>query len=160
MLVKPSSSPAAYPRLSSSALDDLQDDYEELLNTVLGDKSLRPSNLTILFGQKSWCLNLDLIVLSDAGNIYDALFITAKAALSDTRVPLTRPIEFKTLHTSTDIIMDVAESGLDMRKRTQAAADFELRDYWDEGEVLSGRDNWPVCITLNLVGSFVWAGYF
>jgi exosome complex component RRP42 len=28
--------------------------------------------------------------------------------------------------------------------------DFELPDYWDEGEVLGGRERWPVCITLNI----------
>lgn len=46
------------------------------------------------------------------------------------------------------------ESGLDTRQSTQAA-DFELADYWSEGEVLNGRDCWPVCITLNLVRLFI-----
>ncbi|GJJ14144.1 hypothetical protein Clacol_008404 [Clathrus columnatus] len=141
------SSPAAYPRLSSSALDDLQYDFGELLNSVLGDKSLRPSNLTILPGQKAWCLNLDFVILSDAGNIYDALFIVAKAVLSNTRVPLTSPIEFKPLQGASDIVMDDAESALDTRRRVQAAADFELKDYWDEGEVLSGGEDWPLSST-------------
>lgn len=110
---------------------------------------MQPSNLAILPGQKAWCLNLDLIVLSDAGNIYDALFIVAKAALSDTRVPITRPIEFRTVERTID---DSEKSGLDTRRQqVQTAADFELRDYWDEGELLSGRESWPVCITLNLV---------
>ncbi|KIP04195.1 hypothetical protein PHLGIDRAFT_60586, partial [Phlebiopsis gigantea 11061_1 CR5-6] len=30
------------------------------------------------------------------------------------------------------------------------ATDFELPDYWDEGEVLQGREAWPVCVTLNI----------
>jgi exosome complex component RRP42 len=49
--------------------------------------------------------------------------------------------------------MDVDEevvSGFDTRQ-IQNAIDFELPDYWDEGEVLDGRDAWPVCVTLNLV---------
>jgi exosome complex component RRP42 len=41
-------------------------------------------------------------------------------------------------------------SGFDTRQ-VQTATDFELPDYWDEGEVLDGRQHWPVCITLNLV---------
>jgi exosome complex component RRP42 len=36
----------------------------------------------------------------------------------------------------------------------EGAMDFELLDYWDEGEVLAGRDIWPICITLNLVLTF------
>jgi len=41
-------------------------------------------------------------------------------------------------------------SGFDTRQ-VQTATDFELPDYWDEGEVLDGRQHWPVCITLNRV---------
>ena len=49
--------------------------------------------------------------------------------------------------------MDIDEdtiSGFDTRQ-VQTATDFELPDYWDEGEVLDGKERWPVCITLNLV---------
>ena len=42
------------------------------------------------------------------------------------------------------------ESGLDTRTAANAA-DFELKDYWSDGEVLEGREMWPLCITLNLV---------
>ena len=41
-------------------------------------------------------------------------------------------------------------AGLDTL-RVQTAADFELPDYWDQGESLAGRDRWPVSVTLNLV---------
>ena len=57
--------------------------------------------------------------------------------------------------------MDVdaeATSGFDTRKYTNKATDFELPDYWDEGEVLDGRDKWPVCVTLNLVRVLVSVG--
>ncbi|KAJ8072717.1 hypothetical protein PM082_016276 [Marasmius tenuissimus] len=49
--------------------------------------------------------------------------------------------------------MDVDEdtsSGFDTRK-IAGAIDFELPDYWDEGEVLEGRDRWPVCVSMNMV---------
>jgi len=93
--------------------------------------------------------------------------MAARAALWDTKIPRTRAVEYKArkgvagsagvsaavgkLGGSGD--MDVDEdtpSGFDMRQ-IQHATDFELPDYWDEGEVLDGRDMWPVCITLNLV---------
>ena len=47
--------------------------------------------------------------------------------------------------------VDQGTSGFDTRDMARTAADFELPDYWDEGEVLQGREKWPVCITLNLV---------
>lgn len=118
----------------------------------MGHYSLRPANLAILPHKKAWLLNLDCIVLADAGNVYDTLFLTARAALWDTRVPLTRVIEYNTHQRLGEDGM--RESGLDTRQSSQAA-DFELTDYWSEGEVLDERDLWPVCITLNLVRLFV-----
>jgi exosome complex component RRP42 len=41
-------------------------------------------------------------------------------------------------------------SGFDTRDVARAT-DFELPDYWDEGEPLGSRDRWPVCVTLNIV---------
>ncbi|KAG6818730.1 hypothetical protein H0H93_002439 [Arthromyces matolae] len=51
---------------------------------------------------------------------------------------------------------DAIQSGFDTRalnRKINRALDFELPDYWDEGEVLDGRGNWPVGITINLVSS-------
>jgi exosome complex component RRP42 len=45
-------------------------------------------------------------------------------------------------------------SGLDTRN-VASTADFELLDYWEEGEPLKGRDRWPVCVTMNLVRIFL-----
>lgn len=161
------SSPAAYPQLGTAALEDLQYDMTTIVHQTLSHPSLHPKNLRILPGKKSWLLNLDLIVLADSGNIYDTLFMAAGAALWDTKIPRTRAVEYKArkciagsagvsaavgkLGGSGD--MDVDEdtpSGFDTRQ-IHHATDFELPDYWDEGEVLDGRDMWPVCITLNLV---------
>ncbi|KAF5338799.1 hypothetical protein D9758_012050 [Tetrapyrgos nigripes] len=157
-----SCSPSAYPNLSTGALDDFQHDLTTVLNQTLSDRSLHPSNLVILPGKKSWLLNLDIVVLADSGNIYDALFMAARAALWDTKVPRTRSVEYKakknesvsksTVGGSGDMDMDQdTASGLDTRQIISNAIDFELPDYWDEGEVLDGRDRWPLCVTLNLV---------
>lgn len=155
------SSPAAYPHLSTGALDDLQHDMTSILHQTLSHHSLHPKNLGIIPHKKSWLLNLDIIVLSDSGNVYDAMFMAARAALWDTKVPRTRSIEYKAKkggisgkEKGGDGGMDVDEkatSGFDTRYHTTNATDFELPDYWDEGEVLDGRERWPICITLNLV---------
>ena len=150
------SSPSAYPQLSSNALDDLQYDYTTVLNQTLSHPSLHPSNLGILPRKKAWLLSLDVTILSDAGNVYDVIFMAARAALWDTKVPRTRAVQYARPHAAnTDDSMVVEHdathaSGFDMRQ-VPTATDFELPDYWDEGEVLAGRDRWPVCITLNIV---------
>lgn len=126
------------------------------MQEVLSHPSLQPSNLTILPGKKAWIAHLDLLILSDSGNILDALFLASAAALHDTRVPRTRSVEYKVIAKSSadrlaseDVTM--VESGLDTRSTKSAAADFELVDYWDEGEPLKCEASWPLCITLNLV---------
>ncbi|KAJ7764587.1 ribosomal protein S5 domain 2-type protein [Mycena maculata] len=160
-----SCSPSAYPHLSAPALDDLQHDMSTLLHQTLAHPSLHPANLGILAGKKSWLLNLDCVVLADAGNTYDALFMAARAALWDCKVPRTRGVEYKAAvapgaKVSESGEMDVdrdpgeQQSGFDTRSISRAV-DFELPDYWDEGEVLGGRDKWPVCVTLNVASSKV-----
>jgi exosome complex component RRP42 len=131
-----------------------------LLHQTLAHPSLHPPNLGILAGKKSWLLNLDCVVLADAGNTYDALFMAARAALWDCKVPRTRAVEYKASaapgakavesgEMDVDRDVEAQQSGFDTRSIARAV-DFELPDYWDEGEVLGGRERWPVCITLNI----------
>ncbi|OJA18648.1 hypothetical protein AZE42_10845 [Rhizopogon vesiculosus] len=153
-----SCSPTAYPLLPSNALDDLQHDMTSLLHATLSHPTIRPQNLCILPGKKSWLLNLDVIIFSDAGNVFDAIFMAARAALWDTKVPRTRSVQYRTQKSDrkdATRAMDVDEathvgSALDTRETVQVS-DFELPDYWDEGEPLDGRQIWPVCLTLNLL---------
>ncbi|KAG6813841.1 hypothetical protein H0H92_006785 [Tricholoma furcatifolium] len=149
-----SCSPSAYPHLSTNALDDLQTDLTTLLHSILSHTSLHPRNLGILKAKKSWLLNLDVLILSDAGNILDAIFMASRAALSDTRVPRTRGVEYKARKSA-----DREKGGMEVDQEPQSgfdtrvipkATDFELPDYWDEGEVLDGRERWPIAVTLNL----------
>ncbi|KAF7343382.1 RNase-PH domain-containing protein [Mycena venus] len=159
-----SCSPSAYPHLSAPALDDLQHDMSTLLHQTLAHPSLHPPNLGILAGKKSWLLNLDCVVLADAGNTHDALFMAARAALWDCKVPRTRAVEYKAPgakaqregesgEMDVDVDAGAQQSGFDTRSIAARAVDFELPDYWDEGEVLGGRDKWPVCVTLNVATS-------
>ncbi|KAH9847072.1 ribosomal protein S5 domain 2-like protein [Lenzites betulinus] len=158
-----SCSPSAYPHLSPNALDELQYDLTVILQQTIGHPSLHPQNLTIIPRKKSWLLNVDAVILSDAGNTVDALFLATRAALWDTKVPRTRAVEYHTPESSKEATdsasaMDVDNreavptvSGFDTRDMVRTAADFELPDYWDEGEVLHGQDKWPICVTLNLL---------
>lgn len=160
------STPLAYPSLTSSQLDDTQTEYTTLLSSILCHPSLHPSNLTIIPRLKSWVLHLDLIVFSDSGNVFDALFLAARAALCDTKVPRTRCVEYQPsassiLESTTGIGAvigsalkqgdSLTQSSFDTGYLRQVAADFELSDYWDEGDVLDQKNRWPLCITLNSV---------
>jgi exosome complex component RRP42 len=133
--------------MSSAAIDDLSSDLSSILQTTLSHPTLHPKNLSILPRSKAWLLHLDLLVLSDQGNIIDALFLAAHAALRDTRVPRTRAISFRTDKENVE-----NSSGLDTRQVTRAT-DFEVPDYWDEGELLDARGCWPIAVTLNVVDS-------
>jgi len=155
------SSPAAYPHLSTPALDDLQHDLTTVIHQTLTHASLHPSNLAILPRKKAWLLSLDIVILSDEGNIYDALFMASRAALWDTKVPGTRTVEYRAKKAPVtkdkaavgagDMdVDDETPSGFDTRQQS-SAADFELSDYWGEGEDLSGKEKWPICVTLNMV---------
>ena len=55
-----------------------------------------------------------------------------------------------------DVDMDDDNDGLASSfdtRQLQHATDFELEDYWDEGDALDGSDRWPLCITLNIVST-------
>ncbi|KAG8215822.1 ribosomal protein S5 domain 2-type protein [Butyriboletus roseoflavus] len=157
-----SCSPAAYPSLSSNTLDDLQSDLTILMESVLSHPSLRPSNLVIVPGKKAWAAKLDAVVFADRGNIVDCLMLASRAALWDTKVPRTKGVEYRAprRHTTQgDAGMDVdfdgqaeERSGFE-REGLSRATDFELTDYWNEGEILSGRESWPVCVTLNVLSN-------
>ena len=157
------SSPAAYPHLSSMALDDLSYDMTIILNQCLSHPSLHPKNLGIISRRRSWLLNLDVIVLSDSGNVYDALFLAARSALWDTKVPKTRSVQYQPKSNAVggqDVEMSADGSGslFSTKEERYAAADFELADYWDEGEPLEVSQEWPVCVTMNLVRTVVSTG--
>jgi exosome complex component RRP42 len=170
------SSPAAYPHLSTNQQDDLQSDLTSLLQSAFTPPTTSTSptssssfahlltqDLTILPGRKSWVLYLDAVVLSDAGNIYDVLFIACRGALWDTRIPRTRAVEYQsttTTNTNTkageklegedEEMSDMWKAAVQTKKAARAA-DFELEDNWDYGYPLSARALCPVAVTLNVV---------
>lgn len=109
--------------------------------------------------KKAWAVKLDAVVFADGGNITDCLMLACRAALWDTKVPRTKGVEYRAprRHTTQDDVdfdgQAEEKSGFE-REGLSTATDFELTDYWDEGEILGGRESWPVCVTLNVVRSF------
>lgn len=122
-----------------------------------------------------------LILSSTAGNLTDALFLSVRSALSDLRVPRTRNVAYEATQTATgdDILVEeksamagikgAAQGGKKSKQRVERGggkavalgAEFEVEDYWDEGDMLEEkvRDALPVCVTLNVVSSGGGAAY-
>ncbi|KAF9059044.1 hypothetical protein BDP27DRAFT_1394694 [Rhodocollybia butyracea] len=127
-----SCSPSAYSHLSSGALDDLQHDLTAVLHQTLSHPSLHPKKSRYNTSKKS------MPTLGISTTRYSWL---PKAALWDIRRFREREawnIKAQRLFSSASGDMDVDQdttSGFDTRK----------------GEVLDGRERWPVAITLNLV---------
>lgn len=117
---------------------------------------LTPSaQLTIVPRKKSWCLNIEALVLADCGNIFDAILIAIHGALWDLRIPRTRNVEFEA-KTERDEAgnQDIMKALLKQRRKVTTGAEFDLEDYSDEGDHLRNRNTLPIGITLNLVGHF------
>lgn len=141
------STPSSCPALSPSALEEKSDEMTSILSDVYSRDETLPSNLVIIPGKKAWSLAVDAMVLSEDGNLLDVLFMAVHAALYNCRVPATRSIQYKAQASIG------TESGLDTRPGTNPTADFELKDNWEDGEMLLNHKSLPVSITLNLVTS-------
>lgn len=115
---------------------------------------------------------VDVLVLADAGNVLDAVFMAARAAVWDARVPRTRGVVYRrarggkpsvdAMDTDATAAEDIASggaSGFDVR-RQDTAGDFELVDDGEEGKSLEGREGWPVCVTMNVFDPSSSASYF
>ncbi|KZT43525.1 ribosomal protein S5 domain 2-like protein [Sistotremastrum suecicum HHB10207 ss-3] len=139
--------PSAYPAHSPPALDDLSYDLSVILSDVYSDPGLLPSNLVVVPGRKSWTIHIDALVTADGGNLLDVLFLAVRAALWNCRVPSTKNIEYKGSSQLGN------ESAFVTQHRTSHAADFEIKDFWEDGESLANRETFPIAITLNLLSS-------
>lgn len=164
------STPSAYPSHTPPQLDDLSADLSIILSDTLTTSistHVAPQ-LVIIPNGKRWRLSLEVVIISDAGNILDALVIASRTALWDLRIPRTRGVEYrKTPQQDSTMDVDRPSSSGDAFKsavgkgmtkydggsggRKGGGADFELEDYWDDGAPLKNREALPVCVTLNLV---------
>ena len=108
----------------------------------------------ILPHRKSWTLNLETIILSsDGGNLHDVLTLAARSALYDMKIPRTRGVGYQDNRTLDNEELSgmkgLLKGGKAGKKNNEV--DFELESYWDQGAPLEGREDLPVCVTLNVV---------
>lgn len=155
------SSQSAYPFKTSNQLDDLSSDLSTFLTTSLSSALTPSPQLTIVPSKKAWALHVDALVLADSGNIFDTIMLAIRAALWDLRIPRTRSVEIERVKDAEEKDQD-GDSAMGMkallkqrtsRRPVARGAEFDLEDYWDEGEPLRNRDALPIGMTLNLVRS-------
>ncbi|KAG8896181.1 hypothetical protein FRB99_009028 [Tulasnella sp. 403] len=154
---------SAYPHLSLGQLDNLSEDLSTFLQGCLQpSKTVVSPQLIIIPDRKRWHLSIEAVVISDSGNVADALMMASRAALWDLRIPRTRGLQYRGTKggLNTDEDMEIEENKPDAFKaavtstrKAKDPVDFELEDYWDDGAPLEGRESLPVCVTLNLVSS-------
>ncbi|KAG0367870.1 Exosome complex component RRP42 [Mortierella sp. AD032] len=88
------------------------------------------SKLCIIPGEQCWILYVDALVLDYGGNLVDAVFMGTRAAIFDTRIPKTE-------------VQDLGDGNFD----------FEVLDDAEDTEVVEGREDMPLCVTLNKIGA-------
>lgn len=115
-------------------------------------RSTSSASSTALQGATFWNVALDITVHSMAGgNLFDAVWAAAYAALWRARIPRTREVAYVPAgKTREDVEMD--EVGIkSLKGKGSRAVDFELEDVWDDGKPIAGRELVGVGLTLGMV---------
>ncbi|KAF8940260.1 Exosome complex component RRP42 [Dissophora ornata] len=95
-----------------------------------GAGGINLSKLCIIPGQQCWILYVDALVLDYGGNLVDAIFMGARAAIFDTRIPKTE-------------VQDLGDGQFE----------FEVLDDAEDTEFVEGKEDMPICVTLNKIGA-------
>ncbi|KAG0285156.1 Exosome complex component RRP42 [Linnemannia gamsii] len=95
-----------------------------------GAGGINLSKLCIIPGEQCWILYVDALVLDYGGNLVDAVFMGTRAAIFDTRIPKTE-------------VQDLGDGNFD----------FEVLDDAEDTEIVEGREDMPICVTLNKIGA-------
>ncbi|KAF9093530.1 Exosome complex component RRP42 [Mortierella sp. GBA35] len=95
-----------------------------------GAGGINLSKLCIIPGEQCWILYVDALVLDYGGNLVDAVFMGTRAAIFDTRIPKTE-------------VQDLGDGNFD----------FEVLDDVEDTEIVEGREDMPICVTLNKIGA-------
>ncbi|CEL51694.1 Putative exosome complex exonuclease RRP42 OS=Dictyostelium discoideum GN=exosc7 PE=3 SV=1 [Rhizoctonia solani AG-1 IB] len=145
----------SHPHLSGQAIEDLSLEYSNQSAAALTSFLVPSPQFTIVPGYKSWLIHVDSLVISDDGNLVDVLWMAIRGALWDLRIPRTNPISFRTRDSDKrargDAFGGAVKSKYQSTGGRSGAGDFELPDYWDDGEPLDNRHSLPVSVTYNLL---------
>jgi len=90
--------------------------------------------LCIIPGKQVWVLHVDALVLDSGGNVLDALFLAAKAALKDTKIPAVEVVEGDK---AGDLQIEISD------------------DPFESKSLTLDNDKIPICVSLIKIGSFV-----
>ncbi|KAF9421040.1 Exosome complex component RRP42 [Entomortierella beljakovae] len=142
--------PSASQQFEGRGADDLNNELTQMMTRFLSDNtnaavnkssdsSSKPpagpgginlSKLCIIPGQQCWVLFVDALVMDYGGNLMDAIFMGARAAIYDTKIPKTQ-------------VQDLGDGQFE----------FEVLDDVEDTDVVEGREDMPVCVTLNKIGA-------
>ncbi|KAF9123443.1 Exosome complex component RRP42 [Mortierella sp. 14UC] len=145
--------PSASQQFEGRGADELNNELTQMMTRFLSHNSSVPANTTsstptptsssgsstgginlsklcIIPGEQCWILYVDALVLDYGGNLVDAVFMGTRAAIFDTRIPKTE-------------VQDLGDGNFD----------FEVLDDAEDTEVVEGREDMPICVTLNKIGA-------
>eukprot|EP00842_Homolaphlyctis_polyrhiza_P000358 jgi/Hompol1/1322/HPOL_005558-RA len=122
-------SPSAKSTLSSKEIDDMCNEYSQILNRTLNGPhgGIDLGSLCIIPGSTCWVISVDVLILDYGGNVMDTIFMAVRGALHNTRLPKVTV------------------------EQTDGHFEFDIAD--EETEPLKGRENVPVALTLSKIGS-------
>ena len=66
--------------------------------TIIESKAVDRNSLSILVGKYVWDLNVEIILINNAGNLIDACYLTCLLALMSFKLPLIKVVEGEKLH--------------------------------------------------------------
>ncbi|KAI9105460.1 ribosomal protein S5 domain 2-type protein [Phlyctochytrium arcticum] len=121
-------SPSVTRAIDSRDVENMCNEYGQFLNRVLNGPQggLNLKSLCIIPGSTCWILNIDVLVLDYGGNLLDAIFMATRGAIHNTRIP-------KATVTQSD-----------------GRVEFDIAD--EETEILQGREDAPLVVSLNKIG--------
>ncbi|KAH9256775.1 hypothetical protein BASA83_008850 [Batrachochytrium salamandrivorans] len=122
-------SPAANTVMDVRAIEDMCNEYTQVLNRIMNGPhgGLDLHSLCIIPGSTCWVVNIDVLIMDYGGNVLDTILMAVRGALHNTRLP--------------KVIVE----------ETDGHCEFDIAD--DETEVLCGRENVPIAMTLSRIGT-------
>jgi len=122
--------PSASPEFEGSGAEYMNIELSRVIERLLTESySIDLKSLCLIPGRQCWVIYIDALVLDSAGNLFDAISITTRAALFNTRIPKVNVVQGETID---DL-------------------EIELTDDPDDSISIPIEDI-PICVTLTQLG--------
>lgn len=123
--------PSASPEFEGRGAEELNVQLARFTESILHSASaLNLSALSLIPGRQCWALYVDVMVLDSGGNLFDAISIAVRAALTSTTIPRVHVVE-----------------------KPGGQYELELSDD-PEDMIRLDASNVPVCVTFSQIGAF------